>query len=85
MTDINSRLDRCFASVFSQLSPDELRSLSARTNPVWDSMATVALVGLIEEQFNVEIPPEEVPNLLSYSEIAAFLAQRNHDHQNEKG
>ena len=73
MTDLLSRLDKCFASVFPNLSPDELRSLSPRTNNVWDSMATVSLIGRIEEDFNIEIPPEKVPNLLSYSEIAGFL------------
>lgn len=74
MTDLCSQLDECFASVFPKLASEELRCLTSRTSEAWDSMATITLIGLIEEHFNVEIPPEDVPNLLSYSEILNYLS-----------
>lgn len=70
MSKANEQLLRCFASVFPSLQPDELRSLSVDSTGLWDSLATVTLVAVIEEECGVSIDPEILPELTSYQ---AFL------------
>jgi len=70
-----NRLIRCFASVFPMLSEDEIRSASAEDGGVWDSLATVTLVPVIEEEFNVQIDLEAMLNLNSFAAFQNYLAQ----------
>jgi acyl carrier protein len=68
MSDTRDRLLRCFAAVptFAGLAPSELASASPKTVATWDSMATVTLVSLVEEEFQVSIAPDEFENLTSF-------------------
>ena len=59
MTDVRSRLARCFAAVFPDLPPDQVERASPETVPAWDSLATVTLVSVVEDEFGIQIPFED--------------------------
>ena len=74
MSEIKDRLVRCFAVVFADVPQDELSTLAARTHGIWDSLATISLIGVVEEEFDTEIPPESIPRLLSFQELLEYLS-----------
>ncbi len=73
MVDFKSRLARCFASVFPELTPDQIRQASTETVPLWDSLAAVTLVAVIEQEFSVQIDPLDLPELSSYGAVKAYV------------
>jgi acyl carrier protein len=76
MSGIDERLNRCFASVFPELRPEELRNTSAATVPAWDSLAAVTLVAVLEEEFQTQIDLMDLPELTSYEAISNYLAKQ---------
>jgi acyl carrier protein len=72
MSEQHGRLMRCFASVFPGLTPEEIRSASAELG-TWDSLATVTLAAVIQEEFSVEIDPEVLSDLDSFERFQAYL------------
>ena len=73
MCDLEGRLDRCFAAVFTWLTPDEIRNLEAGNSEVWDSLSAVLLASVIQEEFEVEIDPEALPALNSFASFRNYL------------
>lgn len=66
MSNEEERLTECFRSVFPDLSSDEIPRASSASVATWDSLATVTLVSLIEEEFGVTISPDEYEYLVSF-------------------
>ena len=76
MNDTTDRLIRCFTAVFPDVSPQQLETASPATVEGWDSVATVTLMSVIEEEFQIEIDPEDVEHLLSFSNSIAYVNKR---------
>jgi acyl carrier protein len=68
------RLANCFAAVFPNLSPSQIRNVTAQSIG-WDSVAFVTLIAAIEEEFQVTIPPDAYPKLDSFAAFAHQLQQ----------
>jgi acyl carrier protein len=66
MSEREQRLIRCFASVFPGLTPEEIRATSAESAGMWDSLATVMLIAVVQEEFGVEIDPLQIQYLDSF-------------------
>jgi acyl carrier protein len=75
MSEVESRLIRCFSSVFPGLTAEELRVASAESVGAWDSLSGVTLVAVIQEEFGVDIDPEVLPQLDSFEAFRAFFNQ----------
>jgi len=73
MPDLESRLINCFAIAFPELNPREIPSASAGSLASWDSLAGITLIALIEEEFSVSIPPDDVPDLVSFELVLDYL------------
>jgi acyl carrier protein len=73
MDEIQPRLVRCFAAAFPNLSSDEIVSASADTVTAWDSVASVTLFAMIEEEFELEVDIEDLGDLLAFDKILAYL------------
>jgi acyl carrier protein len=73
MSDLKSRLVTCFAAVFPGLSPEEIARANVNSVGSWDSMATLTLTGLIEEEFSVSIDPGDREDLTSFELILDHL------------
>ena len=73
MNDTQTRLAKCFAAVFPELSDREIPTASPASVGSWDSLASVTLVSVLEEEFNVEIAPEDVEQLVSFQLVLDYL------------
>lgn len=73
MSDVSERLVKCFAAVFPRLSPEEIRRASVNSVGAWDSLATLTLTSLIEEEFSVTIERHDWQDLISFELVVDHL------------
>jgi acyl carrier protein len=66
VTDTRRRLVRCFQAVFPKLSESEAASACQASMAAWDSVATVTLVAALEEEFGIQLEPEEIEKMNSF-------------------
>jgi acyl carrier protein len=76
VAELASRLGRCFAAVFPEIPEVELTSARMESVAGWDSIATITLVNVIEEEFGVQIDPEDLPRLVSFEGVRNYLVER---------
>jgi acyl carrier protein len=74
--DIRTRLARCFALTFPDLDQSEIERASTTTVATWNSLATITLVTLIEEAFDIRVRAAEIPRFNSYKAILADIESR---------
>jgi acyl carrier protein len=74
MDDIRQRLIGCFSTVFPELAEKEIPLGSMASVGSWDSLATITLVTVIEEEFSVQIPPEDLAQFVSFELILDYLS-----------
>lgn len=73
----STRLTRCFKAVFPELPPEELVNATTASVKNWDSVASVTLFTLIEEEFSIVFDLDELERLDSFEHILTKLKQ-NH-------
>jgi acyl carrier protein len=76
MNEIREALAACFISVFPTLMAETVGSATPKTVDGWDSVATVTLLSVIEEEFQIEIGPEDLESLLSFQSALDYVARR---------
>lgn len=77
MDDIKQRLINCFAIVFPDLSEEEIQRASQASVASWDSVASITLVNVIEEEFSMPIDLGEVADLVSFDLVLAFVTEKH--------
>jgi acyl carrier protein len=77
MGETEHRLVRCFSLVFPKLAADEIRAASIETIDEWDSLASVTLVAVLQEEFGVEIDLGDLPELISFDAVLRYLEVRS--------
>jgi acyl carrier protein len=70
------RLQKCFGAVFPNLGPDEILRASSASVATWDSLATVTLVSVIEEEFGITIAPDEYEQMISFDLVSQCLESK---------
>lgn len=65
----------CFAAVFPALNDVEIIEAMQASMAGWDSLVAVTLVNVVEDEFGIEIPPEEVEVLVSFDTFRNYLAK----------
>ena len=75
------RLTECFLSVFTDLSEHTVASASSASVPSWDSVATVTLLAVVEEEFGVSVNIKELARFDSFSSILEFLREVEQGHK----
>ncbi len=73
MHDQKQHLIRCFASIFPSLTEEEIQNANADSLGIWDSLSTVTLAAVIQEEFNLEIDPDILPHLDSFRAFHDYL------------
>jgi len=73
MDETRSRLLRCFSAVFPGSSESELEAASLGDVEGWDSVATITLLSLVEEEFGVEFEPQDLERQTSFARIREHL------------
>jgi acyl carrier protein len=73
MDDVSRRLTKCFQVVFPGVPEAEIASASQASIETWDSIATITLGNVIEEEFAVEMDYEALPELNSFERMLAWV------------
>ena len=73
MDDVRARLVRCFEAVFPGLTPAQIEGASPERVAAWDSVANVTLLTVIEEEFGMEVPIEDLDALGSFERLLEYL------------
>ena len=76
MESTEARLLKVFEIVFPDLSTAEIRTASQSSVSQWDSVATVTLVAVIEEEFGVVIEPAELEEFVSFRLVHDLIASK---------
>jgi acyl carrier protein len=74
--DARARLARCFAAVFPDLPPGEIPRASTASVAAWDSLAAATLLAVVEEEFGVQVPAEDLDRFVSFEGILAYVEGR---------
>jgi acyl carrier protein len=69
MDQIRDRLRDCFRMVFFDLSDEQIESAVRAELPEWDSLATVTLLTVVEEEFELELDDQAVEQFDSFPAI----------------
>lgn len=73
MDNIQKRLVACFSSVLPDLSTDQITRASANTVESWDSVATVTLMAVVEEEFGIKIAEGDPSRFDSFQNVLSYL------------
>jgi acyl carrier protein len=76
MNDIRTHLIACFATVFPNLPEREIPSASMTSVAGWDSLALANLVTVLEEEFGIQVRPQDVEQLVSFPQILQYLQSK---------
>jgi acyl carrier protein len=75
MSNVSERLIKVFAAIFPELTPEEIVIASPASVAAWNSLATISMVSLIEEEFEIDIPPDRFEDMGSFELILDYLSQ----------
>jgi acyl carrier protein len=76
MDDMRSRLMRCLSTVFPGLPNGTLANANTSNTAEWDSLASVTLFALVEEEFGTELDVNALGELSSFDSILDYLQTR---------
>jgi acyl carrier protein len=76
MDEIRSRLVQCFSAVFPDLDEKEIFLSNISSVASWDSVASLTLLALIEEEFQLQLDPNELEHLISFELILDYLRRQ---------
>ena len=76
MPDTKARLVTCFKAVFPDLSAAQAETASASAMAAWDSVATVTLAAAVEEEFDLQLEPQDLEKMDSFASVLNLVTQR---------
>ena len=76
MNDLRARLTACFTTVFPKLREKEIPSATMANVEGWDSLATANLVTVLEEEFGVQVKPQDVEQMVSFQQVLQYLQSK---------
>ncbi len=72
------RLIQCVSAYFTSLTPAEIPRASMATVGEWDSMASVTLIAVVQEEFGIEVAPDDYEKFVSFETILDYLENEQH-------
>jgi acyl carrier protein len=76
MSEIRDQLIRCFSATFPNLTSEEVQAASPNSVEAWDSLASITLIAVLEEEFAIQIEPEDIEHLVSFDKVLEYLTKR---------
>jgi acyl carrier protein len=73
MDEITTRLRACFKTVFPDLPEARILGASPASVEAWDSIATVTLANVIEDEFGIQVDFDRLGELDSFSRFREYL------------
>ena len=71
--NIRARLAKCFSAVFGGGREEEIYTASLGSMPDWDSVATITIVSLIEQEFGIRVEVGSLEDFVSFDRILDYL------------
>jgi len=75
MDQTETRLQACFSKVFPKLSREQICRASAGSVAAWDSVASVTLLMLIQEEFGVVAEMDRFEEFTSYEGLLEYVRE----------
>ena len=69
MLEVKVRLLECVSAVFPDLTIEEATHASKASIASWDSLATATLITVVEEEFDIQLDPEDMDEFISFDLI----------------
>jgi len=76
VAELGDRLVRCFSSVFPALTQEEIRAVKVATLIDADSLASVTLLSVIDEEFGVQMDLEGLLELDNFQKVEQYLREK---------
>jgi acyl carrier protein len=73
MNDIKIRLVSCFQTVFPDLAEAVVLTASQESLSAWDSVASLTMVNVIEEEFGIEVDFDALVDLNTFDRIYQYV------------
>jgi acyl carrier protein len=73
MDPTTARLRTCFSQVFPNLTDEQVLDARVEGVPEWDSLATVTLVSLVEEEFGVSLDLDDLEEVMSFQKLLKHI------------
>ena len=73
MDQVTERLRDCFREVFPDLSDDQVETAVRAEMPEWDSLATLTLLTVVEEEFGLQLDDEAIAKLTSFAAVRSVV------------
>jgi acyl carrier protein len=77
MDDMEARLAACFSAVLPELATQEISQARADSLVTWDSVTTITLITVVEEEFGINIEIDDPSQFDSFSGILNYLRKNN--------
>jgi acyl carrier protein len=77
MPDLDERLVRCFRAVFPKLDEKSIPTIRSEQVSEWDSMASVTLVRVLEEEFGIPIDLFDLEDLRGFQDVRGYIEDRS--------
>jgi acyl carrier protein len=78
MDQVTDRLRDCFIEVFPDLADDQIESAVRVEMSEWDSLATLTLLAVVEEEFGLALDDEAIAKLTSFSAVREVIEADGH-------
>ena len=66
MNSTEARLINCFQLVFPNLNENDIVRATPASVSTWDSVATVTLISVVEEEFGIQMDLDRVEEMVSF-------------------
>ena len=73
MAGTRRRLTACFTAVFSTLKEPDVVRASVGAVKGWDSLATINLITVIEEEFRIQVHPRDIDQFTSFEQVLRYV------------
>lgn len=73
MREDRARLIACFAAVFPTLSMEEIGAARPERVAAWDSVAHVTLLVVVEQEFGIQVAPEDIEHLTTFDAVLEYV------------
>lgn len=75
MDELDQRLLECFRSVFPDFSDERIRAVDRSTDSEWDSLQSLTLIAVLEEEFGCRLEDADVEVLDSFDAARAAVTR----------
>jgi acyl carrier protein len=75
MDNTTTRLTNCFKTVFPDVGETQILSATQESVAAWDSIATITLVNVVEDEFGIQMDIDQLETFDSFEGIRKYILQ----------